>query len=202
MAKKNEKKVSVAEIESVMKEQFSKNTKTADWYGIEIEYKESIPMDKMVEFVDNVAGGCFGEDGEYLPEFKSFLIDAYMMEYYTNVRLPQSIEKQYVIFAQTDLADMIRQMIDKKQYFAILEAIDEKIAYIRDADVVATKQNVTKLITQIEGLAEQFLDSFDSLGLTNEFERPDSDVEDGMQKELNHDGDDKKIVVIKKDDDM
>ena len=101
MAQKN--KVSVAAIEKVMKDQFNNGVKTVDWCGITIEYKELLNMVEMKAFVDGVVDASFDNDGDYMPEFTDWLIRTNMIQLYTNVRMPQSIEKQYDILYQTDL---------------------------------------------------------------------------------------------------
>lgn len=155
MAQKN--KVSVAAIEQAMKEQFNNDAKTVQWCGVEIEYKEVLSMVEMKAFVDGVVEACFDGEGDYIPEFKDWLIRTNTVQLYTNVRMPQNIEKQYDILYQTDLYEQIVGMVYHKQYEDIMKAIDDKLAYRRNADVVAIRMQLAGLIKQFESMGEDLL---------------------------------------------
>ena len=155
MAQKKNNKVSVASIEKVMKEHFTGVSKTFDWYGVEVEYKENISMEHMVTFVDEVVNSCFDKNGDYVPEFKDFLIRTFVVQLYSNVRMPQDIKKQYDILFCSDLFDVLVQHIDSEQYLSMLSAIDAKLKYRSSADVIATKQTLNELIAQFQNYGEQ-----------------------------------------------
>ena len=155
MAQKKNNKVSVASIEKVMKEHFRGDPKTFDWYGVEIEYIENISMENMVALINEVVNSCFDKDGDYVPEFKDFLIRALVMQMYSNVRLPQDIKKQYDILFGSDLFDVLVQHIDQTQYSSIVFTIDAKLAYRSSADVVMTRKTLSELIAQFKSYGEQ-----------------------------------------------
>ena len=155
MAQKKTNKVSVATIEKVMKEQFAGEPKTFDWYGVEIEHKENIPMEYAVTFVNNVVDTCFDKDGNYIPEFKDFLIRSFTVQMYSNVRLPQDLKKQYDILYNSDLYNVLIQHIDIVQYDTLLMAIDEKLEYRRNADVMTMRMTLNNLISQFQNFGEQ-----------------------------------------------
>lgn len=155
MAQKKTNKVSVATIEKVMKERFTEEPKTFDWYGVEIEYKENIPMEYAVTFVNNVVDTCFDKDGNYIPEFKVFLIRSFTVQMYSNVRLPQDLKKQYDILYNSDLYNVLIQHVDIVQYDTLLMAIDEKLEYRRNADVMTMRMTLNNLIAQFQNFEEQ-----------------------------------------------
>ena len=155
MAQKN--KVSVAAIEKVMKDQFNNGVKTVDWCGITIEYKELLNMVEMKAFVDGVVDASFDNDGDYMPEFTDWLIRTNMIQLYTNVRMPQSIEKQYDILYQTDLYEQIAGLVDQRQYAKIMEAIERKLAYRRNSDVTAMRVQLSGLIQQFESMGQDMM---------------------------------------------
>ena len=155
MAQKKTNKVSVATIEKVMKEQFAGEPKTFDWYGVEIEHKENIPMEYAVTFVNNVVDTCFDKDGNYIPEFKDFLIRSFTVQMYSNVRLPQDLKKQYDILYNSDLYNVLIQHVDIVQYDTLLMAIDEKLEYRRNADVMTMRMTLNNLISQFQNFGEQ-----------------------------------------------
>lgn len=155
MAQKKTNKVSVATIEKVMKERFAGESKTFDWYGVEIEHKENIPMEYAVTFVNNVVDTCFDKDGNYIPEFKDFLIRSFTVQMYSNVRLPQDLKKQYDILYNSDLYNVLIQHVDIVQYDTLLMAIDEKLEYRRNADVMTMRMTLNNLIAQFQNFGEQ-----------------------------------------------
>ena len=155
MAQKN--KVSVATIEQVMKEQFSNAVKTVEWCGVEIEYKEILTMVEMKAFVDGVVDASFDNDGDYMPEFTDWLIRTNMIQLYTNVRMPQNIEKQYDILYRTDLYEQIAGLVDQRQYAKIMEAIEDKLAYRRNSDVTAMRVQLSGLIQQFESMGQDLM---------------------------------------------
>lgn len=154
MAKKNNM-VPVATIEKIIKENFASDTKTFDWYGVEIEYKDNISMEYMITLIDEVANGCFDKDGNYIPAFKDFLIRTFTMQMYSNVRMPQDIKKQYDILFGSDLYDVLVQHIDQNQYSSIMEAINAMITYRCNVDVIAIRQTLNQLIAQFQNFGEQ-----------------------------------------------
>lgn len=155
MAQKN--KVSVATIEHVMKEQFGNDVKKVEWCGVEIEYKEVLTMVEMKAFVDGVVDASFDNDGDYMPEFTDWLIRTNMIQLYTNVRMPQNIEKQYDILYRTDLYEQIAGLVDQRQYAKIMEAIEQKLEYRRNSDVTAMRVQLSGLIQQFESMGQDLL---------------------------------------------
>ena len=155
MAQKN--KVSVATIEQVMKEQFGNDVKKVDWCGVEIEYKEVLTMVEMKAFVDGVVDASFDNDGDYMPEFTDWLIRTNMIQLYTNVRMPQNIEKQYDILYRTDLYEQIAVLVDQRQYAKIIDAIEQKLEYRRNSDVTAMRVQLSGLIQQFESMGQDLM---------------------------------------------
>lgn len=155
MAQKN--KVSVATIEQVMKEQFGNAAKTVEWCGVEIEYKEVLTMVEMKAFVDGVVDASFDSEGDYMPEFTDWLIRTNMIQLYTNVRMPQNIEKQYDILYRTDLYEQIAGLVDQRQYAKIMDAIEQKLEYRRNSDVTAMRVQLSGLIQQFESMGQDLL---------------------------------------------
>lgn len=155
MAQKN--KVSVATIEQVMKEQFGNDVKKVEWCGVEIEYKEVLTMVEMKAFVDGVVDASFDNDGDYMPEFTDWLIRTNMIQLYTNVRMPQNIEKQYDILYRTDLYEQIAGLVDQRQYAKIMNAIEQKLEYRRNSDVTAMRVQLSGLIQQFESMGQDLM---------------------------------------------
>ena len=114
-------------------------------------------MVEMKAFVDGVVDASFDDDGDYIPEFTDWLIRTNMIQLYTNVRMPQNIEKQYDILYRTDLYEQIAGLIDQRQYAKIMEAIEQKLEYRRNSDVTAMRVQLSGLIQQFESMGQDLL---------------------------------------------
>lgn len=210
MAQKKNNKVSVATIEKIMKENFAGEAKKFDWYGAEIEYKKNISMENMVTFVDEVVNSCFDKDGDFIPAFKDFLIRTFTIQMYTNVRLPQDITKQYDILFGGDLYDTLLRYIDYRQYESILMAIEDKLEYRCNADVVEMRATLNRLIALFQQFSEQLgqvnVDDVKNIaGALNGFEIDEEKLVDAVlhreDEESVIEDKENKIVSIRGDDD-
>ena len=201
MAQKKTNKVSVATIEKVMKERFAGEPKTFDWYGVEIEHKENIPMEYAVTFVNNVVDTCFDKDGNYIPEFKDFLIRSFTVQMYSNVRLPQDLKKQYDILYNSDLYNVLIQHVDIVQYDTLLMAIDEKLEYRRNADVMTMRMTLNNLIAQFQNFGEQLnqVEIEDVKNIAEAINGVDLDEEKFVDAILNRKPDSKEQVIEDKE---
>lgn len=149
---KEKKMVSVNAIESVMKTEFA-NEVEVTWHGVDIVIQKTIGMVQAFEFVNQSVNSCFADaDGAYMPEMKDFVIRACLVEKYTNIRLPENSEKLYELLYKTDLCGVVCANIDKDQFDALVEAINDKLDYLSSADVKAvqkTSENIGYLVQKI-----------------------------------------------------
>lgn len=147
MAKKKNH-VSVAAWERIAKEFCGEEIKTVDWHGEALEVKTRLSLAEVVWFVNQVIKDCFGSDmTEYHPEVKQFAIDRATIAVYTNVTMPVNMEKQYELIVGTDIIPAIHQEIDAGQYGDLLDAIDEKIDMLIDANI-AELNKLTKTVSE------------------------------------------------------
>lgn len=159
-------KISIATMDSIAKENYV-DTITTDFYGKELVIKRNISLGDMIKFVRDVTNGCFADGtGEYIPEVKKFFIKNAIVEYYSNVSLPENIKHKYELLYKTGVADVILDEIDQTQYEEIIEAIDEKI----DARVYTNEQmfdeRVKGAVQSVDNLVRNVKEIFS--GMTNE----------------------------------
>lgn len=147
MAKKKNH-VSVAAWERIAKELCDEGTKTVNWHDEALEIKHRLNLTEVVWFVNQVIKDCFGSDmTEYRPEVKQFAIDRATIAVYTNVTLPVNMEKQYELIIGTDLIEAALCEIDENQYSDLLDAVDEKIDMLIDANI-AELNKLTKTVSE------------------------------------------------------
>lgn len=159
-------KISVSSTEKVMKENYTPVV-TEDWYGNELTIKTMLSLREMFEFVKVVVDGCFNQDThEYLPEVKEFVLRASIVEYYTNVRMPDNLERRYAILYGTDLVDFIIARINKCQFDDMTVAIEKKIRNrVRSNEEMVSRQFIT-LGGRIDEIMSRFEEIFS--GVTKE----------------------------------
>lgn len=148
--------VTVDAIEDVMKSEFA-NAEIVQWHGIDVEIKKSIDLHLAYEFVNQVVNSCFDEDdGGYIPEIKDFAIRACTVEKYTNITLPENVEKLYDLMYMTDIYDLVRDKINRKQLNALVRAVDDKIEYRTDSGIMV----IRKAADDVRALTKQFANLF------------------------------------------
>lgn len=158
------KKISVNAIEKVMKETHVPSV-TAEWNGLEVFIANTIPLNAMMQFVQDVYGGCFMVDtGEYAPEVKDFLIRSSVIEMYTNISLPSNISKRYDILYRTDIYSFVLSYINGDQIDHMFDAIDRRIECAVNANVSGITRQVSSLYSSLEDLEKKTEQLFSGLG--------------------------------------
>lgn len=116
---------------------------------MDVVIKTRLTLTEMLTFADAVVNGCFsGKDGTYMPELKDFLIQYNIIEHYTNIALPANAKQRYeLLLGCGNLFAEIYSVIDQRQYGAMIDAIDEKIAYVTDTHASEMSMEFRKLIT-------------------------------------------------------
>lgn len=145
------KRISVNAFEKVIKDNFS-NFVSAEWRGIEVEMKKSLPISEVVAFVNEVATSVFQDDAGYMPEITDFLIKANIIKRYTNLSLPSNLEKQYDFIYLSDVITFICDQINMTQLNEIVSAIQKKITYKCDTNVSAIQKQVSEVLTAFDEL--------------------------------------------------
>lgn len=162
---KKDGRISVSLLEKIVKDKYSP-TSTVTWNGLEITVKESLSFKEMILFVDGVVKGCFAsDDGAYMPEVKDFVIKCSILEDYTNLTLPQGIERKYDIIYHSDIADVIMSKINASQYYEMIAAIDKRIDAIVNANVDNFNKQVNSMNDAIDRIEEQMKTSLDGVDL-------------------------------------
>lgn len=149
--------VSVGAWERIRKETGAPNVHTVDWHGESLEIKPLIPFAAVCTLVDSVVADCFGETmEEYRPAAKEFSMARYFIHFYTNLRLPADIEKQYDLIFGTDILSVVEDHIDYVQKEAIRAAIDEKIETLLDMNTAYLNRQLGKIAEAIDDADRMF----------------------------------------------
>lgn len=162
---KNEKRISVNAFEQVVGERFV-NATEFEWYDITVNVTPTLSLKTMMEFVNDVVGSCFDENGEYRPEIMHFAIKTNILTKYANFRMPSDLSKRYELVCISDAPHAVLEHVNIEQYNEILRAIDRKLRQLSDANVQALLKQMGNITNTFQGLQNQMEELFN--GVSNE----------------------------------
>ena len=131
------------------------------WCGYDVAVKRFLSFTEMMKFVKGVVDGCFATDGgSYIPEVRDMYFRCSIVEFYTNIKLPDPIEEKNQIVYGTNIIDLILQNIDMGQFRAIMDSIEKKVDYLVDTNLKRVEDKAEaflgEIIEQCEELSKAF----------------------------------------------
>ena len=180
------KKVSIRSIEEAVEDK-AQSTIIVDFNGVEITVKRMLSFYDMMRFVRDVVGGCFADDtGRYMPEVFPFMIRLCVLAYYTNVNIPQNVEKQYEFAYATGLYEAVIEHINQTQFNDIANAIYTGINH-------TANMNISEIHTKFTSIQETLAEFVEQLG--GIFSGIDSaDIENVLKAVGDHGIDEEKLM--------
>lgn len=158
------KRISINALEKCVAEAYGDRVVIKEWNGIDIIINKQLTLPEMMSFVDGVVKSCFSDDGnEYMPEIKDFALRCSVLEMYGNFRLPENVEKKYELVYGCDACEVVLKEIDRGQFDAMLQAIDEKIQSIADANIEAIHKQINELYASFSNLEERLSSVFNGI---------------------------------------
>lgn len=131
------------------------------WRGYEVAIKRFISFTDMMSFVEGVVSGCFAKsDNRYLPEVRDLFFRCSIVEFYTNIVLPEDVEGKNQIVYGTDIIDLILQNIDMGQFRAIMDGIEKRVAYLVNTDMKRIEDDAELIVRQITELSQALNETF------------------------------------------
>ena len=130
---------------------------------LEIEVKKFISLQDMVQFVHDASDPCFLDDGTYMPEVKQLAFASAMIEHFTNLRLPDSMDKRIAIMYGTDIVCEIMETVSSNQLQHLSDAVDEKIDHMLDVDIQRNRAMLQDAVDQFAKSQEKLVGVFDDL---------------------------------------
>jgi len=167
MAKTKEKKISVNQFESVMKDMNPDVDTVIHWRGLNITVHRTLRLKDMMQFVRNVVNSCFNENMEYNPEAEEFAIKTNILTLYANFTMPANLELQYDLLYTTDAVHAVLEQVNPEQMEEIRNAITERIRYRIRANVENVNRQMTDLYNAFDHIQQQISqisDVFDGIG--------------------------------------
>ncbi len=131
---------------------------------LKFDIKPRLKLVEVMEFVSGVVSSCLSEENsDYIPEAKDFSIRVNAFEYYTNLSLPENIDKKYDFVYGSDIFDIILENIDMSQFNEIMKSIDEHIRYTVGMRISDVHKEVNEMYTVLENLQAQFENVFQGI---------------------------------------
>lgn len=153
MAKKNRISVNAFEEAAALKHD---ETTDIEWNGLTITVRKRLSLREAMLFAIDVTNACFDdEDGSYNPEYRELIQYKNVIERYTNLTLPQNIERQYELLIGTDIVLKVLCAVDYDQYGEILNDIDAKIEYRKEIEAYGARRRIDEAYNKIVEIADQ-----------------------------------------------
>lgn len=129
------------------------------WNSLDITVKTHLSFEEMIAFVDGVAESCFTADTKaFIPVAKDFVIGCLVIEMYSNLTLPQNVNKKYEIISGCDVVDVILEKVDKAQFDNIIKSINEKIRYLIETNIAQTTIKTNDLLYSVADIESKIGD--------------------------------------------
>ena len=142
------KKISINALEKCIERK--PETVNIEWNGLDITIKTRLSFEEMMAFVDGVAESCFAADTKaFIPVAKDFVIGCLVIEMYSNLTLPQNVNKKYEIVSGCDVVDVILENVDKAQFDNIVKSINEKIRYLIEENLAQATIKTNDLLYSV-----------------------------------------------------
>lgn len=157
------KRISVNAMDDAAKKNYVRVV-TKDWNGHELVINRFLSLNDVLKFSKKVLASCFAQDtNEYLPEIRDFAVRSAVVEMYANVRLPDTLEHQYELLYMTDIFDAVYAEIDKRQFNVMLNAINDKIDMIAEANIQMLQAKIDDAAHSVSAIVNQVAALFDGV---------------------------------------
>lgn len=156
------KKISASAFERAVKKNFE-NVITDEWNGLSITITPTISLQEVFNLVAEVSSNCFSDDGQYIPEAMSALLNCGIVEKYTNIELPDDIAAKYELVMKSGLTEFILPQINEMQYNQIIDSIRDKVDYVCDSNISKLSNSVSQIVESVKDLKERAERLFDGI---------------------------------------
>lgn len=123
--------------------------------------KRYLTLGEAMLFVDYVVKGCYGSNGEYMPEIRNFLTDCAVLAFYGGLTLPEDIQARYdMVTRGKKLTLEIKNAVDYDQLEEITDAITERINIINAMNAHQVEQRLNEIVAAFEDVTNKMTGLF------------------------------------------
>lgn len=139
-------------------------TSVVEWNGLTISIKKHLSLSDVAKFVDICTRACFDTDTNvFAPEIKDVAIRSCIVGFYTNITLPQNVEKQYELFYCSGIVEFVTDYIDDHQLNAIKAAINRKVDHIAAANIEYMYKQMNDFDNAINVIQDKMAEMFEGV---------------------------------------
>lgn len=161
MAKTTDKKISVGSIEPFIDGVKITSVPFTDDETVTIDVKSKLTFEDSKNFVMFVVDGLTDSRVVFYP--KEYLVRACFVDYFTNIRMPVSLEKQYDFLFSSAFCKFYEKVlahdfVNMSYYNMLLKSIDQQLAFEISEIQNNRKKEIDDLITGMKGFSAVFKD--------------------------------------------
>ena len=120
--------------------------------SINMTVKRFLSTKDFNRFISEIKNSQFADDNEFKPQLNSIVFDIALCEYYTNLNLPDEIEKAYEMVQRLDLKEKIMDVIGcTGQYADLIDCINKAHEFVK-----AEKTGINGLLGALKNVMEGF----------------------------------------------
>lgn len=146
-------------------------THVVEWGDANIIINENLSLADMLSFTSYVSSACFDSDTrEFLPEVFDFAVKCAMVEFYTNIELPEEAVDKYTFVFGTNIAGKIREVADCERLDALVDSTWIKVKHLAQANIERVRKeidNVAQSLSDLEEKMDGAMMDFDNDAITS-----------------------------------
>lgn len=168
----NTKKITIASVMKAM--DISKNNKETMIIGdgeiqIEIEVKKRLTLFERADMVNSIVSMVWAQDENgverFAPYLRKFAYNFNILNYFTNIVLPDDMDKVWEFVDNTDIAGMIIDFVGNGYIKNILREADEAIEYHKEE--ILKKSKLDAILDSFGGLMNSFGEKTENLDMNS-----------------------------------
>lgn len=156
-----EKKITQSALKTAIKKNGEGETASVTYGEMTLSVKRYLSLGEAMLFVDYVVKGCYGSNGEYMPEIRNFLTDCAVLAFYGGLTLPDDIQARYdMVTRGKKLTLEIKNAVDYDQLEEITDAITERINIINAMNAHQVEQRLNEIVAAFEDVTNKMTSLF------------------------------------------
>lgn len=156
-----EKKITQSALKTAIKKNGDGETASVTYGEMTLSVKRYLSLGEVMLFVDYVVKGCYGSNGEYMPEIRNFLTDCAVLAFYGGLTLPEDIQERYdMVTRGKKLTLEIKNAVDYDQLAEITDAITERINIINAMNAHQVEQQLNDVVAAFEDVTNKMTGLF------------------------------------------
>lgn len=129
-------------------------TTPVEYHGIVFNVTEWIPFDKVLSFVNATAESCFTLDDEYVPQVDKFAFMSNVIDFYTDINLPDDLDERYKLVMLTDLYDAVIENVNERQIEELRDGVARLVEYKLSVNTCVVNKQIADATATLKALAD------------------------------------------------